>query len=207
VNIREAVAPPPPIPLTSRPEASELISQLLEGRPARIEPLFGVLVRFHVEILAADRAETGALGPAENLLRQLVGDRFARPDAQVELVVGDVIGSKLVRGSSGRIVELTRRDMWSHLGVTQTTHAGAGELHLEREPEDRSTRDLGDLEVDRNAVRHGLVALPAEHKRIEVDVDALMPDLAQPEAQAAKVDRSHVGSVTLQPFVAVGSVD
>ena len=49
-----------------------------------------MVVRLVVQVLAADRAETGAVGAAEDLVRQLERERVARPGGEVELVVLDV---------------------------------------------------------------------------------------------------------------------
>ena len=65
--------------------------QLAELLPARVEPLVGVLVRLGVEVLAADGTETGAVGPAEDLVGQRERDRVVRPGGEVELVVGEVL--------------------------------------------------------------------------------------------------------------------
>ena len=52
--------------------------------------LFLVLVRLLVQVLPAHRAEAGAVGAAQDLLRQREGDSVARPCRQVEVVVREV---------------------------------------------------------------------------------------------------------------------
>src|SRR5918999_2283717 len=57
--------------------ASEPILELLERRPARVELLLGVLVRLDIQVATANRAEAGAVGPAEDLFRQRERDQVA----------------------------------------------------------------------------------------------------------------------------------
>src|SRR6185503_18159147 len=69
----------------------ELLFEVGERRPAGVWLGLVVVVRLVVQVLAADRAEAGTRGPAEDLVRQLERDRVARPGGKVELVVGEVL--------------------------------------------------------------------------------------------------------------------
>ena len=66
-------------------------AQLAELLPARVEALLHVLVRLGVEVLAADRAEPGAVGAAEDLIGQRERDCVASPGGEVQPVVLEVL--------------------------------------------------------------------------------------------------------------------
>ena len=74
----------------------ELLFELRERGPARVGLGLAVVVRLVVQVLAADRAEAGAVGLAEDLVRQLERDRVARPGREVELVVLEVDRAQLL---------------------------------------------------------------------------------------------------------------
>ena len=70
---------------------ARLAAEGLERGPARVDALLLVFVRLEVEILAADRTEAGAVGPAEDLVghreRHLVSrDLAPSGDRIVEVV-------------------------------------------------------------------------------------------------------------------------
>src|SRR4051794_35180302 len=85
VSVRGAAAP-----------SGGLVAQCFEGRPAGIAVLLLVRVRLVVQVLSADAAETGALGHAEDLLRQRERDRVPRPGGEVEHVPVHVLRPHLV---------------------------------------------------------------------------------------------------------------
>jgi hypothetical protein len=61
-------------------------------------------MRLRVEVLAADRAETGTVGTAEDLVRQRERDGIVRPGGQVEAIVVEVLGSLVVALGLRRLV-------------------------------------------------------------------------------------------------------
>ena len=82
--------------------ACDPVSEPFERGPARIGVALEVLVRLDVQVLPADRAEPGAVRPAEDLVRELERDRVARPRAELEVVAHDVVGVELVRDAERR---------------------------------------------------------------------------------------------------------
>ena len=50
-------------------------------------------------------------------------------------------------------------------------------------------------QLDRDRARRGLVALPAEHERLELDLDRLLADLARAQAKRSQIQRRHPLSV------------
>jgi DNA-binding transcriptional LysR family regulator len=154
-----------------------------------------VLVGLGVQILPTDRAQSSAVASAEDLLGQLECDDVAAPHVDVQSVVDDVVGAELVATRRLRIVELARANVELDLGVPEAAHARPGETGMERQVEDGGSRGLRDLEVDRDLGWRHLVALPAEHEGLELDVDALVANLARPEPQPAKVDGGHTRSL------------
>ena len=105
----------------------------LERRPPRVDRLLGVLVRLEVEVPPAGRAETCAIGPTEDLVGERERRLVARPGADVELAVRDVLDAKLlVRAGVGRLV-LLRGDLDENARRRETPHARALESRRERE--------------------------------------------------------------------------
>src|SRR4051812_19615989 len=82
----------------------QLLPQAFERGPARVGILLAVRVRLHVQILAALRAEAGAVGPAEDLRRQREQERVAGPGREVEPVVDEVRRRQLVGVGARRLV-------------------------------------------------------------------------------------------------------
>src|SRR5439155_16785235 len=66
------------------------VSKFRQGRPARVGLRLAVVVGLATQVLAANRAEAGAVVPAEDLVGQLERERVARPGGEVELVVLEV---------------------------------------------------------------------------------------------------------------------
>ena len=172
------------------------VPQLFERAPPRVGLEIRVLVRLYVQILAAVRAEACAVGAAQDLLRQRERDRISRPRADLELLVDDVLRAEALVWMPGRIVELAGGDGELQLSMTEAAHAGTGHAHVEPKGEHRGSRGLGDLELGRHRGRAGLVPLPAEAKRLDLDVDYLPAELAGANAQPAQIDgRCHALSV------------
>ena len=80
---RLARCPPDGAPLETRPFVGP-IAQRFERGPARVGGRLLVRVRLVVQVLAALGAEAGAVGAAEDLVRQRERDRVARPLRDVE---------------------------------------------------------------------------------------------------------------------------
>src|SRR6185503_15498946 len=161
----------------------ELLFELGQGGPARVRLGLAVLVRLVVEVLAADRAEAGAVGPAEDLVRQLERDRVARPGREVELVVLDVDRPQLLVVARARRLVLARRDGHLEHGVLEAAEARAMQSRVEAQLEDRARRGARDRQLRRHRARHRQVALPAELERLELDLllVAMLVAGAEPE--------------------------
>jgi DNA-binding transcriptional LysR family regulator len=155
-----------------------------------------VLVRLEVQVAAADRAESRAVGPAEDLLGKLERDHVARPPADIQTVVGHVLGVALVGGARVRVVELAGVDLDLDGRMAEAAHTGAEEVHGQREAEHRGAGHVGDVEPRGDRVRRGFVALAAEEVRIDLDVERQAPHLARPQPQRAEIERGHARSVT-----------
>src|SRR6266550_2867660 len=96
----------------------EPLFEALERRPARVGLGLVVLVRLGVQVLAADRAEAGAIEVAKDLVRQRERQRIACPAREVELVVVEVGRAHLVRLGCRRLI-LARRDRQLERGVLE----------------------------------------------------------------------------------------
>ena len=95
-----------------------------------------------VQVLPADRAEAGAVLPAEDLLRKLERHGVASPGAQLEVLVDDVVGAQLVGGRRIEVVELPWYDRALDLGEAEAAHARACQVHVEAHVEDHGARRL-----------------------------------------------------------------
>ncbi len=76
-----------------------------------------------VEGLAADRAEAGAVGPAERLGGQRQDDRVVRPALEVELALVDVGAAQLLVARAG-LVHLAGVYLQRQPRVLEAAHAG-----------------------------------------------------------------------------------
>ncbi len=168
------------------------VAELLERGPARVGNELVVGVRLHVQVLAADRAEAGAVGRVQDLLGQLERDRVARPGGQLELVVvDDVLAAELVgRARVGGVV-LAGVDVDVDDRIGEAAHARAVQPHVEREPEVEPGRRLRDRQRGLDLVRHRQVALAAELERLELDRDRVALLVPRAEAQPAQRVAGH----------------
>ena len=120
---RRARRPATATPTCRRSTASrpllELAAELVERRPARVGGDLVVRVRLVVQILAADRAEAGAVGRVEDLVGQREGERVARPGGEVERVVGDVGRAQLLVVAGIRRLVLARVDRTARATVSR----------------------------------------------------------------------------------------
>jgi hypothetical protein len=140
-------------------------------------------MRLLVQVLAAHRAETGAVGPAEDLVRELERDGIPRPDRELEPIVDDVGALQLLVGVVVAGVVLATVDDDVDDGVLETTHARAVQASGETETEHVSPGGTIDRELGARLRGHGQVALTAQLERLELDLDlfALLLTRPQPE--------------------------
>jgi hypothetical protein len=140
-----------------------------------------------VEVRAADRAQPGAVGPAEQLDGQREGQRVARPGAQVEHLVGDVGAAQLLDVAG--LVDLAAVDRHRGAGVLQAAHAGPVQRRVEAQPQRvavvRRARDVEDRldDLGRDDVR-----LTAELQRVQADLELEPASLAGGQPQAAEIE-------------------
>ena len=69
-------------------------------------------------------------------------------------------------------------------------HAPA-QMDVEPHVEDRRARCLRQLQLDGDRRRGRLVALPAEHERLELDVERLASGPRRAKAKRSQIDRGH----------------
>src|SRR5262249_22646879 len=171
--------------------ASQLLAQAFERRPARVGRLVLVRVRLLVQVLATGRAEAGAVGAAEDLVRQRERDRVTRPAGQVEAVVDEGRRPQLVRPVRIRRLVLARRDRQledrvAEAAVTRPVQAG-GEAELE----DGAGARLGERELSRNRAGHRQVALAAKLERLQLQLDLVAVLLPRAELQLSQIEALH----------------
>src|SRR5207247_4439408 len=133
--------------------SAEVVPERLEGGPARVAVLLLVGVRLVVQVLAAFGAEAGAVGPAEDLVREGERDGVARPGGDVELVVVEIRGRQLLVVGRGGLVLADRNRHLEHR-VAQAAVAGAVQARREGEREDGPGRGAGDDELRRDPLRN-----------------------------------------------------
>lgn len=169
--------------------------EALEDGPAGIGRVLCMLVRLEVQILPAHRAETGAVGTAQDLIREGEGNLVARPRADVELTVRDVLAAQLVvRAGIGRLV-LLRRDLDEQARVGQAPHAGALDPGREREPEEVARRGTLNEKRGLRLGRFEAVGLATEDERLHREPERLVVLVAGPEAKASDGEPAHPASV------------
>src|SRR6266511_2403159 len=171
--------------------ALEPFAQGFESRPPRVGRRLVVRVRLVVQVLAADRAETGALRAAEDLVRQCQRDCIAGPGDEVEAVVLKVLRPQLLRVSGVRRLVLARVDRQLEDGVFEAAEARTVQARGEPELEDGAGRRLRDHEFRRHLLRHRKVALATELERLELELDLVAVILAGPELDAPETEAPH----------------
>ena len=92
-------------------------------------------------------------------------------------------------------MELPGRRVCVDLGVAEAAHARPDEAGMDAEVEHRRAAGLRQLELHRGRRRDGLVPLPAEQERLQLDVEPLLPHLARPKPQPTEVESLHGESV------------
>src|SRR6185312_11936309 len=172
----------------------EVVPQPLERGPARVGLVVLVDMRLVVEVLAANGAETGAVGAAEDLVREREDQRVARPRRQIEAAVDEVRSGQLV-GVGARGLVLAQAQRLLDDGVAEAANAGAVQSHREAQLEHPAGRGTRDRELGRNCLRDGDVPLAAEHDRRDRHVDRLAVLLPGPDSNIAEVEHRHGASV------------
>src|SRR5579862_7123141 len=183
---------------TATPTCPRSIARATEGverGPARVGLVILVLVRLGVQVLAADRAEAGAVRVVEDLVRQGERERVAGPGGQVEHVVGDVRGTELLVAAGVRRLVLARADRQLEHGVGEAAEAGAVQLYPEGELEHAAGRRLRHRQLGGHEGGHGQVLLAAEHERGELHLDLVAELLAIAQPGVAEVERRHAVTV------------
>ena len=137
-----------------------------------------------VQVLAADRAESGAVRPAENLQRQRQRDRIAGPGREIEPVVLQVRRPQLVGVGVCRLI-LTGRDRQLEHGVFEAAVAGAVEPVPEAKLEDGPRARTRDRQLRLHGLGHRQIALPAELQRLELNLSLVGELLAGAELERA----------------------
>src|SRR5439155_24862705 len=153
-----------------RRDRTSFLAQLIEDGPARVGALLHVLVRLDVEVLATDGTEAGAIGPAEDLVRESERNRIVCPGGEVDSVVLEVLGPLVLALRLRRLV-LAQPELERQVGVLQAPEARAFERDVERELEDGAARGACHRELGRRRIGLRLVALAAEQKRLDFDLD------------------------------------
>ena len=122
-------------PLNSA-SALQLLAQSFQCSPPRIGRFLFVGVRLVVEVLAADRAEPGAVRAAEDLVGEGESNCVTRPCNEVELVVNHVLRPQLVGSLWVRRLILASRDRQLEHRVLETAEARPVQACPEAELED-----------------------------------------------------------------------
>src|SRR5205823_2007118 len=145
-------------------------------------------------VLATDGTEAGAIGPAEDLVRESERNRIVCPGGEVDSVVLEVLGPLVLALRLRRLV-LAQPELERQLGVLQATEAGAFERDVERELEDGAARGACHRELGQRRIGLRLVALAAEQKRLDFDLDVLASLVTGTDPQRAEVERGHAATV------------
>jgi hypothetical protein len=131
-----------------------------------------VLVRLRVEVLAADRAEAGAVRAGRGSARAARGRCVARPAREIEAIVLQILRPLLLALWLRRLV-LAEAERERQLGVGEAAEARPVERDVERELEHGAARRTRHRELGGRGIRPRLVGLTAEDERLELDLDAL----------------------------------
>src|SRR5205085_5170562 len=124
-----------------------------------------VRMRLVVRVLAANRAEAGTLGTAQDLLRNRERESVTRPRAEIELVVHDVLRTQLLRFARTRRLIFARVDLELEHGFVEAAKARAVKPRVEAQVEECARARLGDGELRRTLLPHGGVAVAPELPR------------------------------------------
>ena len=137
--------------------------------------------------LPADRAETGAVGAAQELDRERQTERIVSPQSQCELVAIDVRASELLVVGAG-LVDLAGVDLDRDIRLCEAAHARPRDVRREPHP-DRETAG-GAREVEARgygAVGHDVSLAPQlELPGIGLDVEAA--PLARAKRKTGKIE-------------------
>ena len=161
-----------------------------------------VLVRLVVQILAADRTEAGAVGAAQDLVRQGKRDRVARPGREIEVVIVQVRRPQLVGAVGIRRLVLARSDRDVEDGIVEAAVAGPVQAGREAQLEDGAGARPGDRELSRDPVGHRQVPLAAKLERLLLELDLVAILLPRAELDLSQIEAPHrfQGSAALPAF-------
>ena len=171
----------------------EAVPELGKRRPAGVRLRLDVVVRLVVQVLDADRAEAGAVGAAENLVRQLQCQGVARPGREVEPVVLEVRRAQLLVTLGRRRLVLARRDRQVENGVLEAAEAGPVQANAEAELEDRPGGGPSDRQLRRHFLGHRQVVLAPEFEPLELDLAPIAKLLPGANLDRTQVERGHAG--------------
>src|SRR4051794_28173610 len=132
-------------------------------RPARIAAVV-VAVQIGVDgvqRLTANRAEPGAVRPAEELARKGGGHRIVDPARQVQLAPLDIGASELLVALA-RLIDLARVDFDRDGGAFEAAHAGTLETQREAQAEGVTGAGPRDVEPGVDRLRRCRVGLAGE---------------------------------------------
>jgi hypothetical protein len=152
-----------------------------------------VRVRLVVQVPAANRAEAGAVGAAEDLVRERERGRVARPAREVEAVVDGVLRRELLGVAGARRLVLARRDRQVEHRVVEAAIARPVEPDPEPELEESAGARAADRKLGRHLLGDGQVALAAELERLELELDLVAVFLAGTQFERPQVERLHAG--------------
>ena len=147
-----------------------------------------VLVGAGVEVLAADRAQPGAVLAADDLGGQRERERVVRPRRHVEVVAVDVRRVELIAVRAG-LVDLAGVDDDLGRRAGQAAHARARDVGAEAQPQrPPAVRHPRDVEGQPDALGLDRVALTAEQEAVERDVEREAPALPRGEPQPSEIE-------------------
>src|SRR4029453_10647627 len=145
-----------------------------------------------VQVAAADRAKAGAVGPAQDLVREGEGDSVPGPRGEIEAGVLEVGRPELFVPVRSRRLVLAVIDGDVESSVAETTHARADEAHVELELEHEPGRKARQRKRSFRRFRDRNVALPAEFQGLELDLLDVAKLLARLQAGRADVEDRHL---------------
>src|SRR5919201_3935302 len=185
-----------PQPLADRDSASrhvclEQVAQLRERGPAGVGLRLAVVVRLLVQILAADRAEARAVGPAQDIVRQREADQVPRPGGQVEPVLVEIRVAELFGLARTRRLVLPPREIELEQGIGEAAETRPVETRVEAELEHRAGARTRDRNLRRDRVRHRDVALAAELERLERELSLVVEPVPRPELERSQIEDGH----------------
>src|SRR5437764_173040 len=150
---------------------------LAERGPARVGLALVGVPGVVVQVDAARRAQTGALGPAQDLGGERQDQRVVGPGAQVELAAGRDVRAVQLLAAAG-LVHLAGVDRELRGGVLQAAHARPGGPRGEAQAQrPAAAGHPGDVERYRQRIGPARIGLTAEEQVVDVRVELQPPPL------------------------------